>query len=70
MTWTWSLCPCEFAGMALAALAALTVLAPGIYPDGHWNHVTKLTEDNYEKFITDNVDSGKTLFVRWIASAG
>jgi hypothetical protein len=54
--------------MALFALGA-AVLA-GIYPDDHWNHVTKCTKDSFEDFVKDNVDAGKTLFVRWIASEG
>jgi hypothetical protein len=66
---TWSGSLSKAVGV-MALLAATVLLATGIYPDGHWNHVTKLTESNYEKFITDNVDSGKTLFIRWIASAG
>jgi len=53
------------------ALAALTVgLLAGIYPDSHFDKVTKCTASNFEKLVTDTVDSGKTLFVRWIASEG
>ena len=48
----------------------LAALAVGIYPDGHWDHSTKLSEKNFEPFIKENVDAGKSLFVRWIASAG
>jgi len=54
--------------MALAVTAA--ILATGIYPDGHWKTVTKLTTSNFEPFVKEQVDAGKTLFVRWIASAG
>ena len=54
--------------MALLALTA-TVLA-GIYPEGHFDHVTKCTKDTFEDFVKEKVDSGKTLFVRWIASEG
>ena len=52
------------------ALVAALALVAGIYPDGHWNHATKLTTSNFESFITENVDAGKTAIVRWIASAG
>jgi len=52
------------------ALAALSLLTTGIYPSDHWDHATKLTTKNFEPFIKEGVDAGKTLFVRWIASAG
>jgi hypothetical protein len=52
------------------ALVTAVVLAAGIYPDGHWDHATKLTTSNFEPFIKELVDAGKTGFVRWIASAG
>ena len=42
----------------------------GIYPDGHWDKATKLTPDNADEFVKTNVDAGKTVFVRWIASEG
>ena len=46
------------------------LLAAGIYPEGHWKHATKLTPANFEGFVESQVDAGKTLFVRWIASEG
>ena len=53
------------------ALAVLTVgLLAGIYPEGHFDRVVKLTTSNFEETVTTTVDSGKTLFVRWIASEG
>ena len=52
------------------AAAVLMLAATGIYPDNHWDHATKLTTKNFEGFIKDNVDADKTVFVRWIASAG
>ena len=52
----------------MALVAALAALA--IYPDDHWKSATKLTTANFESFVTEQVDAGKTLFVRWIASAG
>jgi polynucleotide 5'-kinase involved in rRNA processing len=55
--------------MALVATLAF-VAVNGIYPSDHWDHATKLTTTNFESFVKGNVDSGKTLFVRWIASAG
>ncbi len=38
--------------------------------DGHFDHVSKLTKDNFEDTVKMNVDAGKTMFVRWIASEG
>jgi hypothetical protein len=51
-----------------ACLAA--VAAAGIYPDDHWTYSTELTTSNADSFIKENVDAGKTVFVRWIASEG
>jgi hypothetical protein len=52
------------------ALALAAILAAAIYPTDHWNHATKLTPQNFEPFVKEQVDAGKTLIVRWIASAG
>ena len=52
-----------------AAVLTLAILS-GIYPDDHFDKVTKLTEANFESTVTEAVDSGKSLFVRWIASEG
>lgn len=53
----------------ISLVIAVTVIA-GIYPDDHWNHATELTLDNFDNVVKENVDAGKTLFVRWIASEG
>jgi hypothetical protein len=42
----------------------------GIYPDDHWTHATELTAANCDEFVKTNVDAGKTVFIRWIASEG
>jgi len=55
--------------IALTA-ALLGVVNAGIYPDDHWEYATKMTTDNADDLIKTNVDAGKTLFVRWIASEG
>jgi len=55
--------------MAVLLTTALLVSA-GIYPDGHFDAVTKMTADNKDATIKAAVDSGKTLFVRFIASEG
>lgn len=41
-----------------------------IYPDDHFSFSKKLTTSNFDNEIKEAVDSGKTMFVRWIASAG
>jgi len=52
--------------LSMVALAAVGA----IYPDNHWDYSTKLTLANFDETVKTNVDAGKTLFVRWIASAG
>lgn len=54
----------------LCSLAALGLASAGIYPDGHWDHSTELSTSNADDFVKTNVDAGKTVFVRWIASEG
>ena len=48
----------------VAGPAAVTA----IYPDDHWNYSTKLTTGNYADSIQNEIDNGKTVFVRFIAS--
>jgi len=55
-------------GAALLALVA--VAAAGLYPEDHWTYSTEITTDNADSFIKENVDAGKTVFIRWIASEG
>ncbi len=52
------------------AVAVLATLALAIYPEGHFDKVTKCTQANFDGFIKNGVDAGKTVFVRWIASEG
>jgi len=60
----------------MAALSALLVLTTaalvhgGIHPDGHWDRCKELTPENADDFVKENVDGGKTVFIRWIASEG
>ena len=49
-------------------MLAAPALAAGIYPDDHWTYSTKLTKSNYAEKIQSEIDSGKTVFVRFIAS--
>jgi len=57
-------------GAALLALALCPVLATAIYPDDHFKYSTQLTAETFDDKVKEVVDSGKTFFVRWIASAG
>jgi hypothetical protein len=52
------------------ALVVALAASLAIYPDGHFDRVKKCTTDNFEGFVKEEVDAGKTLFVRWIASEG
>ena len=56
--------------MKAVGLLALASTVAAIYPDDHWTYSTKLTSDNFEAKVKAEVDAGRTLFVRWIASAG
>ena len=49
---------------------AVLALSAGIYPEGHFDRVTKVTTATADEFVKGGVDAGKTVFVRWIASAG
>ena len=49
---------------------ALTVALCAIYPENHFDKVHKVTQANFDGIIKQEVDAGKTLFVRWIASPG
>jgi hypothetical protein len=55
-------------GLVGATLASLAVA--GIYPGDHWDYSTDLSSSNFESFVKTNVDEGKTVFVRYIASEG
>jgi len=60
--------------MILQSLLLLPLLSlvngEGIYPTDHWKYSTKLTTSTFDETVKQNVDSGKTLLVRWIASEG
>jgi len=58
------------AALSLLVGAVLASVGSAIYPDDHWSFATELDEKNVDEFVKSNVDSGKTVFVRWIASEG
>lgn len=62
--------PRGFSHLAVIAIALVIGLAEAIYPSDHWNYSTKLTLDNYVSKIQREIDAGKTVFVRFIASEG
>jgi len=54
----------------LCAFALAAVVQGGLYPEGHWDRATELSPDSADDFVKSNVDAGKTVFIRWIASEG
>jgi hypothetical protein len=54
----------------MALFASMTVVVAGIYPDDHSSYSTKITISNYAETIQAEIDNGKTVFVRFIASDG
>jgi len=54
----------------LVAFTATALASAGLYPEGHWDRATELSAANADDFVKSNVDAGKTVFVRWIASEG
>jgi len=59
--------------VVLAMLASVSAGGGGggdIYPDGHWTRSNRMTTSNFDDIVKREVDAGKTLFVRWIASSG
>lgn len=55
--------------VVLIFLLVLSMVS-AIYPADHWKYSTELTTDNFDSHVQSVIDSGKTLFVRWIASEG
>lgn len=43
---------------------------PSIYPDDHWDYSYKMTKATFDDHVKQEVDAGRTLFVKWIASEG
>ncbi len=58
------------AGVAAAVSAGGGGGGGSIYPADHWSYSTRLTASNFNSEVTSAVDSGKTMFVRFIASEG
>jgi len=55
----------------LLLLVTTIGLSSAIYPDNHWNFATQIKDvSGFESHVKDEIDAGRTLFVRWIASAG
>ena len=56
--------------MAPLAAALSIALLGSIYPEGHFDLVSKCSKGTFDRFVAEHVDAGRTLFVRWIASEG
>jgi len=41
-----------------------------LFAEDHWTYSTELTTENADEFVKSNVDAGKTVFVKFIASEG
>jgi hypothetical protein len=72
------MCRCFPGTTATAAVAATALLLIGlinhavhaIYEPDHWSYSTKLTASTFNDVIQKEIDAGRTMFVRWIASPG
>ena len=53
--------------LAVAASLLISSIA-AIYPNDHWSYSTQLTEENFESTVQTEIEAGRTLFVRLIAS--
>jgi len=52
-------------------ILGLVAQISAIYPDGHFNHVTKISDESQlHSLIDETLSADKTLMVRWIASEG
>lgn len=61
----------RWAGRLLLLLAGGAHTAEAIYPDGHFDHVTKINDaDHLNTVISETLSADQTLMVRWIASPG
>lgn len=57
--------------VALLVLGVLVTQIAAIYPDGHFNHITKISDEGQlNTLIDETLSADKTLMVRWIASEG
>ena len=52
--------------LLVALLAAVSTKA--IYTEELWEHSVKLEEHDFNVIVQDEIDSGRTMFVRFIAS--
>lgn len=54
--------------LALLILGVLATRIAAIYPEGHFNHVTKISDEGQlNTLIDETLSKDKTLMVRWIA---
>jgi len=56
---------------SLLLLVTIIGLSNAIYPDNHWDFSTQIKDESqFESHVLSEIDAGRTLFVRWIASTG
>jgi len=58
------------AALLLLLNSLIGLINGGIYPDDHWNYSAKLTVSTFDEVVKKEIDAGRTMFVRWIASEG
>ena len=55
----------------LLGIGVLATQILAIYPEGHFDYVTKITDvDQLHSLVDETISAGQTLMVRWIASEG
>jgi len=58
------------AAISLLIGAVVASTANALFQADHWTYSTDLTPDNADEFVKSNVDAGKTVFIKFIASEG
>lgn len=61
----------RWAGALLLVFVGRVCTTEAIYPEGHFDHVTKINdEDHLNAVVEETLSADKALMVRWIASPG
>jgi len=58
------------AALSLLLGAIVVGTANSLFAADHWTYSTDLTPESADEFVKSNVDAGKTVFIKWIASEG
>jgi len=71
--------PARCASLLVLVLIVLILAAEGVraadddlfYPDDHWSYSTQIKDrEAFDAHVRSEIEAGRTLFVRWIASTG